>query len=170
MSLRHCLRRGWITLYARIVREKASPEYVARGWAIGMFYGCFIPFGVQLVLSIPTAIFLKGSKIGATFGTLLTNPFTIGFIYPAQCWVGNKLLGGDLTYAATVSALKDVLSNQDWSSLLSLGGELVAAFFLGGALLTVVCVPVTYVLVLRTVRAYRARKAARLAAKAAARR
>ena len=58
----------------KIVREKASPEYIARGWAIGMFFGCLIPFGFQLICSIPAAFILKGSKIGATLGTLLTNP------------------------------------------------------------------------------------------------
>ena len=67
------LRRAWMRLYSKIVREKASPEYIARGWAIGMFYGCFAPMGTQLLLSIPTAFLLRGSKIGATLGTFLTN-------------------------------------------------------------------------------------------------
>ena len=60
--------RGWLKiqlqwLYYKIIRENATPEYVARGWAIGMFYGCFIPFGLQLACSIPTSFILKGSKI-----------------------------------------------------------------------------------------------------------
>ena len=36
---RRFYRRHLLRLYAKIVREKASPEYIARGWAIGMFYG-----------------------------------------------------------------------------------------------------------------------------------
>ena len=77
MNLKKTLRRSWGRLYHKMVREKASPEYIARGWAIGMFYGCLAPFGTQLLLSIPTSFLLKGSKIGATFGTLLTNHFTV---------------------------------------------------------------------------------------------
>jgi uncharacterized protein (DUF2062 family) len=54
MVLGVTIRRWWKKIYAKMVSEKATPEYIARGWAIGMFYGCFIPFGAQLILSIPT--------------------------------------------------------------------------------------------------------------------
>lgn len=154
------IKRQWVRLRVKMLREKASPEFIARGWAIGMFYGCTIPFGLQLALSIPTAFILKGSKIGATFGTLLTNHFTIWFIYPAQCWVGNRLLGGELSFANINTALKDVLTEQSWEALLRLGGDLCSAFLLGGALLAAVCVPLTYWGVLRYVRLMRGRKAA----------
>ena len=59
-------RRRVLRLYAKIVREKADSRYIARGWAIGMFCGCFFPFGTQLLISIPAAFILRGSKIGAT--------------------------------------------------------------------------------------------------------
>jgi len=147
-----------IGVYSKIVREKATPEYIAKGWAIGMFYGCLIPFGLQLALSIPTAFIMKGSKIGAVLGTFLTNQITIFFIYPAQCFVGNKIIGGDLSYKAVEEALKDVLKNQDFSTLWNLGGELVAAFFIGGALLTAVMTPLTYVFVKKLVIKYHQQK------------
>ncbi|UKI30977.1 MAG: DUF2062 domain-containing protein [Lentisphaeria bacterium] len=152
-------------LYSKIVREKASPEYIARGWAIGMFFGCFIPFGLQLVCSIPTAFLLKGSKIGATLGTLITNHFTIFIIYPAQCWAGSHLLGGTLSYHAIETAMADVLKEQSYEALMKIGWELVAAFFLGGALLSVIMTPLTYWFVKNLVIRYRNRKAAHAAAR-----
>ena len=152
--MRH-LRRKWFALYGKIVREKAPPEYIARGWAIGMFCGCLIPFGFQLICSIPAAFVLRGSKIGAALGTLLTNHFTIFFIYPVQCYVGNRLLGGTLSYHAARAALNGV---QSYEALLRIGGELVAAFFLGGALLTVVMTPLTYYAVKKLVVHYRLKK------------
>lgn len=133
-----------LKLYLKIVKEKASPEYIARGWAIGMFYGCMIPFGFQLMCSIPTAFLLKGSKIGASAGTMLTNPLTIFFIYPAQCLVGNKLIGGSLSHDAIKSALKDVLARQDYEALFNLGGELIASFFVGAFILMLLTTPLTY--------------------------
>ncbi|MBR2374100.1 MAG: DUF2062 domain-containing protein [Lentisphaeria bacterium] len=145
-------------MYMKMVREKASPEYIARGWAIGMFYGCLIPFGFQLICSIPTSFLLKGSKIGATVGTFFTNHFSIFIIYPVQCWVGNKLMGGNLTYAATVKAMEDVIKKQSYEALLGLGWELVIAFFIGGALLTAIMTPITYVLVKRLVVMFQNRK------------
>ena len=164
MTLKKWVRQKYLALYSKILKEKASPEYIARGWAIGMFYGCLIPFGLQLACSIPTAFLLKGSKIGATFGTLLTNHFTIFIIYPAQCWVGNKLMGGDLSYAKIEEAMMDVISKGSWAALLALGGELVAAFFIGAAILTTVMTPVTYFGVLHLVRRYRAAKEKKKAA------
>ncbi len=167
MTVKRYLYRKWLMLYSKIVREKASPEYIARGWAIGMFFGCFIPFGLQLVCSIPTAFLLKGSKIGATLGTLITNHFTIFIIYPAQCWAGSHLLGGTLSYHAIETAMADVLKEQSYEALMKIGWELVAAFFLGGALLSVIMTPLTYWFVKNLVIRYRNRKAAHAAARKA---
>ena len=143
-----------------MLREKASPEFIARGWAIGMFYGCAIPFGFQLVLSIPTAIILKGSKIGATVGTFVTNHFSIFIIYPVQCWIGNRLLGGDLSYGAISHALREVVREQSWDALVRIGEELVAAFFVGGFLFAAIFTPLVYFGVRAFVRRHRARKSA----------
>ncbi len=161
MSLGTWIKRSWTRLYVKMIKEKASPEYIARGWAIGMFYGCTIPFGFQLALSIPTSFILKGSKVGATLGTLLTNHVTIFFIYPAQCYVGNLLMGGNLTFAKAQEAMVDVLKHQDYSTLFGLGGELVCSFFIGGFLLAAVTTPTTYFGVLNAVKRYREAKAKR---------
>ena len=85
--------------YNKIVGEQASAEYIARGWAIGMFWGCICPFGFQLLCSIPSSFLLKGSKIGATLGTFITNHFSIFVIYPLQCYVGCLLIGRPVGYA-----------------------------------------------------------------------
>ena len=160
------LKWTWLRLRARMVRERKPPEFIARGWAIGMFYGCTIPFGFQLTLSIHTAILLKGSKIGATVGTFITNHFTIFVIYPAQCWAGNKVLelfGCDvMSVAKIVAELKRVgslsmLSGEFWSALGQLGSGVMASFFIGGMLLALVCTPLTYWGVLRSVQIRRAR-------------
>ena len=152
------IRRQWQRLLDQILREEASPEFIAKGWAIGMFYGCAIPFGFQLVLSIPTAIVLKGSKIGATVGTFITNHFTIFVIYPVQCWMGNRLLGGHLSYANIRHALRDVVAEQSWEAVLQVSGELLEAFFVGGLLLAAVFTPLAYFGVRAYVRRHRARK------------
>lgn len=165
MSIKHTLRRYCLKLYIKIVKEQATPQYIARGWAIGMFYGCLIPFGFQLICSIPTAFLLKGSKIGATVGTFFTNHFSIFILYPLQCWVGNKLMGGSLTFEASKQVMKDLLVKQDYATLLALGWELVLAFFIGGALLTAIMTPITYIAVKKIVTTFQAKKAAAAAAK-----
>ena len=155
------ISRQWQRLREKILREQATPEFIAKGWAIGMFYGCAIPFGFQLILSIPTAIILKGSKIGATVGTFMTNHFSIFIIYPVQCWIGNRLLGGDLSYCAISHAVRDVVQEQSWDSLMQIGEELVAAFFTGGIFFAAILTPFTYFGVRAFVRRHRARRAAK---------
>jgi uncharacterized protein (DUF2062 family) len=110
------------------------------------------------MISIPAAFIMRGSKIGATFGTLLTNHFTVFIIYPAQCYVGSLLIGGGLSWQSIEAAMESVLKEQSFSSLWALGPQLVVAFFLGGAILTAVMTPLTYIFVKRFVDKRRMRK------------
>jgi len=148
-------------IYLKIVREKATPEYIARGWSIGMFFGCTIPIGGQLICSIPTAFLLKGSKIGAVLGTFLTNQVTVFFIYPVQCYAGAKLLGLDLSYGDIKVKLKDLMEATTLlefrDALMKLAGELSVSFLVGGAIMAVVLTPLTYFMVKRMVVTYRIR-------------
>ena len=142
-------------LYDKIVKERKSAEFIARGWALGVFVGSVIPFGIQIYIALPLSFLLKGSKIGALTGTLISNPLTILFLYPAQCWMGSRLLGKDISWDAISEALKGVLTQQDWSSLSQLSGHLVTSFFAGGLMLAAVATPLTYFFVLHLVRNYR---------------
>ena len=149
------LKSKLAALYAKIVKERKSAEFIARGWALGVFIGSVIPFGIQVYIALPLSFLLKGSKIGAVTGTLISNPLTILFLYPAQCWAGSRLLGKDLSWGAVEEALRGVLLQQDWSSLSQLSGHLVASFFAGGLILAAISTPCAYFGVLHLVRNYR---------------
>ena len=151
-------RRLFRYYYNKAVREKGTPEYVARGWAIGMFIGFAMPFGLQLVVSVPLAFLMKGSKLGAIVGTLTTNHFTIWVIYPFQCWLGSHLIGNPLSFADISSKMEEVIENQDYETLFGLGRDIIAAFFIGGFLLAFISTPICYYLVKNLVIRYRAAK------------
>jgi len=146
-------------LKGKIVRDPLPPEDIAAGWALGMFIGCAIPFGMQLIISIPLAMMMRVSKVGAVLGTFITNPITIFFIYPAQTFIVNKLLfGGSLTYARLADT--DLGS---WEAVRRLGSEAIASFFLGGFLLAIIFTPIVYFAVKRIVirsREWRVRRGA----------
>lgn len=147
------IRKYLAALHDKMVREPLPPEDIAAGWALGMFVGCAIPFGLQLIVSIPLSIMMRVSKIGATLGTFITNPVTIFFIYPAQTYVVDHLLfRGTLSFTS--------LLEMEWTreAVLKLGAEIIASFFLGGILLAIIMTPITYVAVKRLVIAYRGRK------------
>ena len=142
----------WAKLRQKILKEKLPPEDIAGGWALGMFIGCAIPFGLQLVISIPLAMMMRVSKLGATLGTFITNPVTIFFIYPAQTFIMNRLLfGGSLTYSKLAE------TEWTWSAVRHLGAEVMVSFFLGGFLFAIILTPITYFAVKRLVVTHRAR-------------
>ena len=151
----HSLGSLWRYFLHRMVSEKGDVDYIARGWALGMFIGCLIPMGLQLVIAVPLSCPLKSSKIGAVFGTFLTNPLTVWFIYPAQCWLGERLLGEGHNLDTIRTLLKDVIQEQSFAALRALSGQLLLAFFVGGLLLALILTPLTYYLVRLGVLRYR---------------
>lgn len=144
--------------YNKAMREKGSPEFIARGWAIGFSVGLAFPVGCQLAAAIPLAFLFKGSKMGAVVGTFNSNNFTIIFLYPFQCWLGNMILGGKLTLSEITKVLEEVIRQQDFHALFSLGLETLVSFLFGGFILGLVSFPVCYYLVKYLVIRYRARK------------
>ena len=145
-------------LYVKLVKQTGTPEYIARGVAIGFMVGMIIPFGLQIAVAIPLAFILKGSKIMAFACTWVTNQATIFVIYPVQCWVGSYLIGNPLEFQKTENMLKAVVKERTWSSLWDLGGQVVAAFFAGGFLFGLVLAVPGYFISLYLVRKYRANK------------
>jgi uncharacterized protein (DUF2062 family) len=157
MKIFSYLKEKFKLLYNKMVGEEAPSSYIARGWAIGMFWGCTAPFGVQLMLSIPCAFILKGSKIGATIGTFITNHFSIFIIYPLQTYVGAKLVRLPLSYDDIKSAMMDVIEKQNYETLFSLGRGIAISFFVGGIIMALVFTPITYFGVKYLVDKYRAK-------------
>ena len=141
----------WRALKRQMVKDPLPPEAVAAGWALGMFVGCAIPFGLQLVVSVPLALMMRVSKVGATVGTLITNPFTIFFIYPAQTWIVYNLLFGSREMGELP---------KEWTreAVMAMSGPVIASFFLGGLLLALILSPITYFVVKGIVVRYRTRR------------
>ncbi|MBO7721230.1 MAG: DUF2062 domain-containing protein [Kiritimatiellae bacterium] len=142
------LRSFWRDTKARIVRDPMSPDAVAGGWALGMFIGCSVPFGLQLIVSVPLALMMKVSKAGAVLGTFITNPATIFFIYPAQTWAVYNLLFGS-------RAMGELPSEWTRQSVMAMSGPVILSFFLGGLALGIVLSPITFFAVRHIVVKYR---------------
>ena len=137
-------------LKRKMVRDPLPPEDVAAGWALGMFVGCSVPFGLQLLVSIPLALMMRVSKVGATLGTLITNPVSIFFIYPAQTWVMYNIIFGH-------RELKELPTQWTWASVRALGTDVLVSFLLGGLALALILSPITYFVVKRFVIRHRAK-------------
>ena len=155
-------KRALKLLYIKIVRDKGTPEYIARGWALGMFVGCVVPVFCQLIVAIPLSFVFRCSKIGAAGGTFITTPPTAIFIYPVQCFVGSWLLASPLSLAEMREATAQMTQQADYSSFIAMGGKVISAFFAGGLLWAAIMTPLTYFGVKKMVVRYRQFRQARL--------
>lgn len=130
--------------YTKFVKEKGTPEYIARGWALGMFVGFAVPFGLQLIIVVPLSFLVKGSRIGAVTGTFVTNHVTILFIYPLQTWFGSYIIGRPISYLNVKSTIAQFMDEPGFRALFRLGGEIVASFLAGGLFLALATAPAMY--------------------------
>ena len=145
------LAARWKRLREKMVRDPLPPESVAAGWALGVFVGFAVPFGLQLIVSVPLAIMMRVSKVGATLGTFVTNPATIFFLYPAQTWVVYNLLFGS-------REMGELPTEWTRQAVMALSGPVIISFFLGGLALAMLLSPVAYHVVKRIVIRQRRRK------------
>jgi uncharacterized protein (DUF2062 family) len=132
----------------KILREKETPEFIARGWAAGLFVNFFIPCFFQTAAAIPLAFLCRGSRVAAFVATFITNNFTIPLIYTLQCYLGGFLIGSPLHYSEISSQLGKMISSPSYDEIFNLGKQLFLAFFAGGALLGIVSAVIGYYLAL----------------------
>lgn len=81
--------------FLRVKRLKGDPEYLARGFAVGVFMGN-LPFVPQTLLLIPVTITLKASTVaGIISSVIVNNPFTVTFQYYLAWRIGIFILPGE---------------------------------------------------------------------------
>lgn len=79
-------------LIKKLVRVDDSPKRIARGLAIGVFWGILPTFGLAILFALPTAIFLRANKFSTILGLFVANPFTTPFIYAFEYKIGELIL------------------------------------------------------------------------------
>ena len=132
----------------KLLRIKDSPQKIARGFAIGVFWGIMPTFGFAIAFSLPTAVFLKGNKLAAVVGTFVANPLIVPFVYAFEYKIGQLILRTEpLPFSWDFFSLKSLLN---LSKSFLIGGVI---FAIGMALLTYILV----LLVLQIIARYRSR-------------
>ena len=72
-----------------LLKQSGSPFFNAKGFAIGVFSGCFPFFGFQTLIGIFFAKLAKGNIVLAAIGTWISNPFTYIPLYYFNYKVGS---------------------------------------------------------------------------------
>ncbi|MEW5722846.1 MAG: DUF2062 domain-containing protein [Thermodesulfobacteriota bacterium] len=122
--------------YLRLLLIPETPRRVAAGLAVGVFIGLLpiIPF--QTVTAVGLAFLFRGSKVAAAIGALVTNPLTIPPLYAVFYYLGRAL--------TPFGQKGELHPGWDLRQLMDVGLDVVLASMIGGAVLGLVCAPLTY--------------------------
>ena len=93
-----------------IITSNSSPHKIAMGAAIGLFLSVMPSFTIGMWIALCIAWIKKYNLTSTYFGTWIVNPFTAGFIYFFDYYVGSLILGERIasSFLITTSTIKDV--------------------------------------------------------------
>ena len=93
----------------KLVKVKDTPEALARGLAVGFFFGVSFFWGLQIALAVLVSHLVRGNKVVAAAMTAVSNPLTTLPLYTLCYLVGHVLVGGSDTLPdfATVHSIQD---------------------------------------------------------------
>lgn len=151
-----------LKFYLRLIRHSGTPESVGRGIAVGLFSAFVLPGG-HMLMAFLLAVLVRGARGASVLITWVTNPLTMPLIWPAQCYLGNYLLGMPLSQSRIKLLLQDVIHEPSWRTIGTLSSDLLFSFFAGGLVFGSIAAVIGYFCSIALVRRYRIRRAGRKA-------
>ena len=150
-------------LAKRILRLSASPHAVAAGVAAGTF-SAFTPLlGLHVILALALAYLTAGNLLAAALATTIANPLTIPLIAVATFRLGEVLLGVQSAQAVPASELFHMLEHLEFSELWQ---PVLKPMLTGAGILGIAAAALAYGVTRFAVRSFKARRHARLLARA----
>jgi hypothetical protein len=120
--------RAWIR---NLVKVKDTPEALARGLAVGFFFGVSFFWGLQIALAVLVSYLVRGNKVVAAAMTAVSNPLTSLPLYSLCYLIGHLLIGGEDT-------LPDFAKVHSIQEFLALGPHFFVTMLVGTTLVGVV--------------------------------
>lgn len=153
--------RGLSYLRHRLARLPDTPHRIAAGLAAGVAASLTPFIGLHFLLAALIAYITRGNLIASAIGTAVGNPWTFPFIWLFTYKLGVKALG----MPASARPFADLTWTTIIENPMALFGPVLGPMLLGAIPLALLGWWLTYWLVKRLVTYYRARRAARLAAR-----
>ncbi|MDP3809709.1 MAG: DUF2062 domain-containing protein [Hydrogenophaga sp.] len=155
-SREHLTRSRWLGPLAHHFQDEGLWQLdrgsVARGVAIGLFFGLLLPLA-QFLFAVAFAIWLRGHVAVAAAATFVTNPLTFAPLYWLAHRIGSTLLGRSPKQADADAALVEAQAqataaaqgwfSATWEAVVNAGAPLMvglAVMAVAGALIGFVLV------------------------------
>lgn len=165
--------RRWRDYLRMAIRQRDTPDRIARGVAIGMFIAFTPFFGLHIVLALIATSLLGGNRIASIPPLFITNVFTIAPVYAFTYWLGSYLVPGvdhgpDRAIAALTRPAGHGWSafNSMWRELMEVGGEFLLYTTIGGAIVGAILAVPSFYMSRRFILRHRAHRSLRLAQRA----
>ena len=120
--------------------QKGTPAMRARGFAVGVFSGCFPLFGLQTIMGVALAALFRGNPLLAAIGTWISNPITYLPLYWFNYQVGCFFLGK----GPVLPNLEELTFKHFWSHGWLLGSRILLGSALVGAIIAILMGAVVY--------------------------
>ncbi|MDD5203771.1 MAG: DUF2062 domain-containing protein [Desulfobacterales bacterium] len=150
------IRRFLRYFQLRFIRLRGSPHELALGMSLGIFTGMMPIMPFQIALAVLLALIFKGSKIAAVLGTWISNPLNWYFLYYYSYKIGAAILQLPNTNGVFASVMASVRNGEDgWliaGKIVNAGGNMIAAFLIGGLVLGLIVAPPSYFVFLKVFR------------------
>ena len=144
----YLLRRRFRLTYLKLLRLRDRPEVVAKGFAIGVFAGCFPLLGLQSLIGIFLATIFGASKVAAVAATWISNPLTYVPLFLFNYKIGQFLLRTEDAELLDITSL---------TAFRELGGTIAVTLLTGSFIVGTILSIVTYFYSLAILRRWRDR-------------
>ncbi|MFH0880553.1 MAG: DUF2062 domain-containing protein [Lentisphaerota bacterium] len=162
---------SWKAYYHFIMRQRGTPEAVARGVGIGTFVSMSPFFGIHMLIAFAIAWIFKANRTAAIIMTWVTNVFTVVPIFAFTYSIGERFVPPQLR--GHIGKLKNFLHHDSslqqlfdlpghFHAIMKFGAEIMLPLTIGGILVGGVAGLISYQITLVGVRRYKIKKAERL--------
>lgn len=128
--------------YIKFIRSPGTPGKIATSVAIGLFVCFFFPLGFHVPTTLLLTFIFRSPKMIALVSTLPTNPYTVPFIYPFQCYIGSFFVG--VPFGEMREHIVSLIDDFTLKGLFNVGDELLISFFAGGFIFAVISAATGY--------------------------
>jgi uncharacterized protein (DUF2062 family) len=104
-----------------------SPKNIAINFTVGILIGLLIPMGLQTIAVITLCAMFRLNFFAVVFSSLITNPFSVGFIYYSAFLVGDFFLNSGISW----NSINAVVNHPEFDSILNLSLQTIKVIYLG---------------------------------------
>ena len=128
--------------FKEIFSSDLTEKQIAINCTVGILIGLLIPMGLQTVGVIGLCAIFRLNFVIVVFTTLITNPFTVIFIYYSAFTIGEIFINSKISW----TSVNAVLNNPKLESILSLSFNSLKVIYTGLIIESIVFGSLTYVL------------------------